>query len=114
MKKGRGGVLYEDSLLGSGAEATWGSTVEIRYTLSLRRGDLVQQDALASFRLGARAVIPALEYGVEGMRVGGRRRIRAGPHLGYRAAGISNLVPANAVLLFEVELLGVHPRSGPD
>jgi FKBP-type peptidyl-prolyl cis-trans isomerase len=53
----------------------------------------VQHDQEHSFRLGGRRVNPGLEYGVDGMRVGGQRRIVVGPHLAYREAGIPGVVP---------------------
>jgi FKBP-type peptidyl-prolyl cis-trans isomerase len=57
-------------------------------------------------------VIPGLEYGVEGMRVGGKRRLRVGPHLGYREEGVPGVVPANAVLEFHVTLVGITSKVG--
>ena len=111
MKRGRGGVEYEDLELGSGAEAGRGCTVDVEYSLFLNRGDLIQENKQYSFRIGERRVIAGLEYGVEGMRVGGKRRIRVGPHLAYRDAGIQGNVPANAVLEFRVSLLSVKPAT---
>lgn len=63
---------------------------------------------LHTFTLGARVAIAGLEYGVEGMRVGGRRRIKVPPHLGYREQGIAGKIPPNAILFFDVELLEVR------
>jgi FKBP-type peptidyl-prolyl cis-trans isomerase len=108
MKRGRGGVRYEDLLPGGGTSAAHGTIVDIRYDLRLNRGETLQQNVLQSFRIGERRVVPGLEYGVEGMKVGGKRRIRVGPHLGYREEGVPGIVPPNAVLEFEVTLLGVH------
>jgi len=62
---------------------------------------------LATFRIGAREIIPGLEYGVEGMRVGGIRRILVPPHLGYGPQSIPG-IPPNSKLTFEVELLKVE------
>jgi FKBP-type peptidyl-prolyl cis-trans isomerase len=53
-------------------------------------------------------VIAGLEYGVEGMRVGGRRRFRAAPHLCYRDDGVASVIPSNALLVFAVELMEVR------
>jgi FKBP-type peptidyl-prolyl cis-trans isomerase len=105
VKRGRGGVRIEDLAAGSGPEAVTGCTVHVRYDLFLSRGDQLQRDQEHSFRLGARRVIPGLEYGVDGMRVGGQRRIVVGPHLAYREAGVPGVVPPNAVLEFRVTLL---------
>src|SRR5947207_3031948 len=104
MKSGRGGVQYEDVKVGDGPRADRGCTVDVRYDLFLNRGDKVQADQAVSFRIGERHVIAGLEYGVEGMREGGERRVRVGPHLAYREEGIPGIVPANAVLEFHVTL----------
>jgi|SRR5262245_55768118 len=108
MKRGRGGVEYEDVEVGNGAVANRGCTVDVEYSLFLNRGDCVQENTRYSFRIGERRAIAGLEYGVEGMRAGGKRRIRAGPHLAYREAGVPDTIPANAVLEFRVSLLGVR------
>jgi FKBP-type peptidyl-prolyl cis-trans isomerase len=114
MKRGCGGVQYEDIKLGDGRIADRGAIVDIRYSLFLNRGELVQKDEECSFRVGERNVIPGLEYGVEGMHVGGERRIRVGPHLAYRDHEIPALVPPNAVLEFHVTLLRVRsPQQCP-
>jgi hypothetical protein len=105
MRRGRGGVEYEDATVGTGATAARGARVQVRYNLFLRRGERVQRDQVAAFRLGQREVVAGLEYGVEGMRVGGERRIRVGPHLAYGARGVPSVVPANAVVEFHVVLL---------
>ena len=105
MHRGRGGVEYEDLLVGDGAVADRGCTVEVEYSLSLNRGDIVQDTKTCSFRIGERRVIPGLEYGVEGMRSGGKRRIRVGPHLAYGVTGVPDSIPKNAVLEFRVSLL---------
>ncbi|MBL8525690.1 MAG: FKBP-type peptidyl-prolyl cis-trans isomerase, partial [Betaproteobacteria bacterium] len=76
MQRGRGDVQYEDILVGDGEIAQRGGLVEIQYTLSLNHGDIVQRDQLYEFRIGEQQVVAGLEYGVEGMRVGGQRHIR--------------------------------------
>jgi FKBP-type peptidyl-prolyl cis-trans isomerase len=111
MKRGRGGVEYEDVKLGDGPTADRGTRVEVRYDLLLNRGQRVQENQLHSFRVGKRRSIPGLEYGVEGMRVGGERRLRVGPHLAYREQGIPGLVPGKAVLEFHVTLVRVLPDA---
>jgi FKBP-type peptidyl-prolyl cis-trans isomerase len=109
MKRGRGGVEYEDIEIGSGPTATRGCTVTVEYDLFLNRGDCVQNNQKYSFRMGERCVVAGLEYGIEGMCVGGKRRIRVGPHLAYGNAGVPDTIPADAVLEFRVQLLGVSP-----
>jgi peptidylprolyl isomerase len=112
VKRGRGGVKFEDIAVGIGAEAVRGSVVDVSYDLALNRGELLQSER-CTFRLGERNVIAGLEYGVEGMRVGGERRLRVSPHLAYRENGIPERIPANAVLVMRVTLLNVEldPRS---
>jgi len=111
MHRGRGGVEYEDLVVGDGAIANRGCTVEVEYSLFLNRGDTVQENKKYSFRIGERHVVAGLEYGVEGMRAGGQRRIRVGPHLAYRDKGVPDTIPANAVLEFRVSLLSVQPET---
>lgn len=71
------------------------------------------QNRKCSFRIGERRVIAGLEYGVEGMRAGGKRLIRVGPHLAYRDAGVPDTIPANAVVEFRVSLLSVRSSNDP-
>ena len=111
MRRGRAGVEYEDTELGEGSTAERGCTVEVEYSLFLNRGDQVQKDTHYAFHIGERRVIPGLEYGVEGMRAGGKRRIRVGPHLAYRENGVPSTIPANAVLEFRVTLLSVQSNE---
>jgi FK506-binding nuclear protein len=114
MERGRGGIEFEDLRVGEGAVAERGTDVEVTYTLSLNRGEIVQADHHCAFQLGRREVIAGLEYGVEGMRAGGERRIRVGPHLGYRDQLVPG-VPPNAVLEFRVRLVKVAvQRPGSD
>jgi FKBP-type peptidyl-prolyl cis-trans isomerase len=111
VKRGRGGVEYEDLEVGNGPTAARGCTVEIEYSLFLNRGDCVHDKKKYSFQIGERRVIAGLEYGVEGMRAGGTRRICVGPHLAYRDAGVPDTIPADAVLEFRVSLLSVRPND---
>ena len=114
LKRGRGGVEYEDVKVGEGPTAHRGAKVEVRYNLFLDRGDLVQENQHYAFRVGKRRTIPGLEYGVEGMRVGGERRLRIAPHLAYRDQAIPGLVPARAILEFRVTLLRVDAEATAD
>ncbi len=105
MQRGRGGVKFEDVTVGDGPLASRGASVEILYTLALNKGEIVESEKRYQFRLGARQVVAGLEYGVEGMREGGERVIRVGPHLAYGNKPIPGIVPANALLEFRVKLL---------
>lgn len=104
------GVAIEELRLGEGAEAHRDTTVRVRYDLYLNRGDVVQRGLEYTIDLSQRRVIAGLRYGIEGMREGGRRRLRVGPHLAYGERGVTG-VPPHAVLLFEVELLQVTPNQ---
>ena len=107
----RKGIEIEELRLGDGMTAERGTTATIRYTGFLNRGDQFQENITCTFRVGSREVIPGLSYGVEGMRVGGLRRVRVSPHLAYGVTGVPGLIPANAVLTFEVELLEVLKKE---
>ena len=100
-------LRIDDLQIGDGAVAARGARVTVRYTCRLNRGDAFQTDVVATFKIGERGTIAGLSFGVEGMRVGGRRRLRVGPNLAYRAEGVPGLVPPHAVLVFEVELIAV-------
>lgn len=107
MSSGRGGVEFEDITTGVGASAVKGSTVDVEYSICLNHGESVQNAVPYSFQLGGRTVIAGLEYGIEGMRAGGVRRLRISPHLAYGEAGVPGTIPPNAVLDVHVRLLGV-------
>ena len=105
------GLKYEDLNEGDGDEATNGCTVVVHYTGWLTDGtkfdsSLDRNDPF-SFPLGAGRVIRGWDEGVEGMKVGGRRKLTIPPHLGYGPAGAGGVIPPNATLVFEVELLEV-------
>jgi FKBP-type peptidyl-prolyl cis-trans isomerase FkpA len=100
------GLKMEDVVVGAGAAAEQGTAVSIRWRGTLNRGAEFGAGEV-SFRVGERRVVAGLEFGVLGMRVGGIRRLRVSPHLGYRDHAVPG-VPANAVLTFEVELLRVE------
>jgi FKBP-type peptidyl-prolyl cis-trans isomerase len=101
------GVKIEDVRLGSGKVAIRGAVVRINYDLSLNQGEHVQRLTDYQIDLRRRDALAGLRYGIEGMREGGVRRLRVSPHLGYGEVGIPGLIPENAVLILEVELLVV-------
>jgi len=106
------GLKYDDMALGEGDVAAAGSTVVVHYTGWLTDGSKfdssVDRDDSFSFKLGAGRVIRGWDEGVAGMRVGGRRKLTIPPQLGYGAAGAGGVIPANATLVFEVELLEIR------
>jgi FKBP-type peptidyl-prolyl cis-trans isomerase FkpA len=107
-----------DTTVGTGAEATPGNQVTVHYTGWLfnptapdRHGAKFdssrdRNDPFA-FKLGARQVISGWDNGVAGMKVGGRRTLIIPPDQGYGARGAGGVIPPNATLVFDVELLGV-------
>ncbi len=105
-------LQIEDLAPGTGAEATAGRTVDVHYTGWLTDGkkfdSSVDRGRPFSFALGAGAVIAGWDRGVQGMKVGGKRKLTIPPDLGYGARGAGGVIPANATLVFEVELLAVR------
>ena len=109
------GLQIEDVVVGSGAEAQPGQNVSVHYTGWLYENDQAGRKFDSSkdrgeafdFPLGAGHVIRGWDEGVAGMKVGGTRRLIIPAALGYGARGAGGVIPPNATLLFEVELLGV-------
>lgn len=115
MQTTASGLQYEDTIPGTGAIATAGQRVSVHYTGWLFN-DGVQGGKFDSskdrgqpfqFGLGAGQVIKGWDEGVQGMKVGGTRRLVIPAALGYGARGAGGVIPPNATLLFEVELLAV-------
>jgi len=107
-----GGLDYRDEVVGAGEEAVPGKTVSVHYTGWLRSNgqkfdSSVDRGQPFEFQLGAGQVIQGWEKGVAGMRVGGKRILVIPPELGYGASGAGGVIPPNAALVFQVELLGV-------
>jgi FKBP-type peptidyl-prolyl cis-trans isomerase FkpA len=106
------GLQYTDDVIGTGAEATPGKTVVVHYTGWLMDGtkfdSSVDRNQPFSFPLGGGQVIKGWDEGVAGMKVGGKRTLVIPPALGYGARGAGNVIPPNATLKFEVQLLDVH------
>lgn len=107
QKRSRNGGRFEDWLAGDGETAVRGATVELRYTLRLKHGEIVQAGQRCRFQVGRREVVAGLDQGVEGMRTGGVRHLEIGPHLGYGERGVAGKIPPGAVLEFIVWLLAV-------
>jgi FKBP-type peptidyl-prolyl cis-trans isomerase FkpA len=101
----------EDLKVGNGAEATSGKRVEVHYTGWLTNGtkfdSSLDRGKPFTFQLGAGQVIQGWDRGVAGMKVGGKRKLTIPPELGYGARGAGGVIPPNATLVFEVELLAV-------
>ena len=115
MIKTPSGLQYEDTVTGQGAAASNGQRVRVHYTGWLYNNEQAgakfdsskDRNQPFEFALGGGQVIKGWDEGVAGMQVGGTRRLVIPPHLGYGARGAGGVIPPNATLLFEVELLGV-------
>jgi len=105
------GLKYEDLVEGDGAVAAAGHTVKVHYTGWLTNGDKfdssLDRNQPFGFSLGRGMVIRGWDEGVAGMKVGGKRRLTIPPQLGYGARGAGGVIPPNATLVFEVELLEI-------
>ena len=103
------GIQREDITIGSGPAVTAGQLVTVRWHGTLNKGDEFGRGDV-TFAAGGRSVAAGLSKRVMGMQVGGVRRLCVSPHLGYGHKAVPG-IPPNAVLIFEVELLGV--ADGP-
>lgn len=110
------GLQYEDTVTGTGAEAISGSNVSVHYTGWLHNPDgsagkkfdsSKDRNEPFAFPIDGGYVIKGWDEGVKGMKVGGVRRLVIPSQLGYGARGAGGVIPPNATLIFEVELLGV-------
>jgi FKBP-type peptidyl-prolyl cis-trans isomerase FkpA len=108
------GLKYEDTKEGSGAEAAKGDTVDVHYTGWLKDGKKFDSSKDRgkpfSFTLGAGQVIKGWDEGVQGMKIGGVRKLIIPPDLAYGQRGAGGVIPPNAELTFEVELLKIKGR----
>jgi FKBP-type peptidyl-prolyl cis-trans isomerase FkpA len=106
------GLIIEDLTPGEGVAASSGQRVTVHYTGWLSDGEKFDsskdRDDPFEFALGAGRVIKGWDEGVEGMKVGGVRKLIIPPALGYGARGAGGVIPPNATLVFEVELLDVE------
>jgi FKBP-type peptidyl-prolyl cis-trans isomerase FkpA len=105
------GLIIEDLVAGEGAEATAGIEVTVHYTGWLTDGKKFDsskdRDDPFVFPLGGGRVIRGWDEGVQGMKIGGKRKLTIPPDLGYGARGAGGVIPPNATLVFEVELLAI-------
>ena len=115
-------LIKQDTKIGSGEEAVVGKMVEVHYTGWLydpsapdkkgKKFDSSRDRGVPfSFLLGAGRVIKGWDRGVTGMKVGGQRTLIIPPEMAYGAQGAGNVIPPNAALIFDVELLGLRQGS---
>ena len=111
------GLQFQDLVVGAGAQASAGQQVSVHYTGWLQNPDgsagkkfdsSVDRGQPFDFPLGAGRVIRGWDEGVAGMKIGGKRRLIIPAALGYGVRGAGGVIPPNATLIFDVELLGVR------
>ncbi len=106
------GMKIEILKEGAGAEAKTGDTVTVNYVGTLENGtkfdSSIDRGTPFKFTLGENRVIQGWELGVLGMEAGEKRKLTIPPELGYGSQGAGRLIPPNAILIFEVDLLGIN------
>jgi FKBP-type peptidyl-prolyl cis-trans isomerase len=106
-----GSLIVEDEVIGEGPAAKSGDVVTVHYTGWLTDGtkfdSSLDRNQPFTFVLGQQQVIAGWDQGVAGMKVGGKRKLTIPPDLGYGARGAGEVIPPNATLVFEVELLKI-------
>ena len=107
------GLVIEDLVIGEGSEAQDFNKVVVNYTGTLEDGSIFDSSLKPgrtpfTFTLGVGSVIKGWDLGVKGMKVGGKRKLTIPADLGYGNNGAGNVIPPNATLTFEVELLEVE------
>lgn len=106
-------LQYEDIIVGAGPQAEAGDNVQVHYTGWLvddtKFDSSVDRNQPFDFQLGAGRVIKGWDEGVAGMQAGGKRKLVVPSELGYGERGAGGVIPPNATLIFEVELLAINP-----
>lgn len=104
-------LIIEELQIGNGETAKSGDNISVHYTGWLTNGkkfdSSVDRNQEFEFRLGVGQVIPGWEQGIVGMNVGGKRKLTIPSSLAYGPIGAGGVIPPNATLVFEVELMGV-------
>lgn len=107
-----GGVKIEDTVVGKGKEAEVGKNLTLHYVGKLENGrefdNSKKRDQPFTFPLGTESVLKGWNLGLKGMKVGGKRKIAIPGHLAYGKKGVGDVIPPDATLIFEIELLKVE------
>lgn len=105
-------LQIEDIIIGEGKEATTGAKITVNYAGTLTDGtkfdSSFDRDEPFTFVFGVGQVIPGWDEGLAGMKVGGKRKLTIPPDMAYGEAGAGDVIPPNATLIFEIELLEVE------
>ena len=105
------GLEYTEVEAGTGAQAAAGKTVSVHYTGKFQDGKVfdssIPRGEALTFKLGVGQVIKGWDEGIAQMKVGGKAQLTIPPELGYGARGASGVIPPNATLVFDVELVAV-------
>ena len=110
-----GGLCYVDTEVGDGPEVKKGDVLSMNYTGKLADGTVFdasdKHGGPFEFKLGAGVVIQGWDEGIVGMKVGGKRTLTIPPELGYGESGYPPVIPPNATLVFDVEVVSVKPAK---
>lgn len=113
LERTESGLEWSDTRVGNGPAAAIGSTITLHYEGRLADGSVYDSSHAraqpVTFRLGDAAVMKGWDEGLVGMREGGVRKLTVPPHLAYGERGVPPVIPRNATLTFEIELLRVEP-----
>ncbi len=111
-QKTRSGLEYVDEVIGTGSSPTTGQRVTVHYTGYLTDGkkfdSSIDRGQPFTFVIGVGQVLKGWDEGVATMKVGGKRKLIIPPQLGYGARGAGGVIPPNAQLIFDVQLLNVQ------
>ena len=106
------GLEYVETLAGTGAQAQAGKFVRVHYTGKFQDGKVfdssIPRGEPLEFQLGAGRVIKGWDEGIALMKVGGKATLTIPPHLGYGERGAGGVIPPNATLIFDVELVSIR------